>query len=627
MTLRFFPFQTMLVAGMAVAVIPAFALSPDQQGKQITPAQESPYQGSVVEEIVVRVNDQVINKSDYARAQQELENEARQQSWSQQQLLEQKRDLLRSLIDKQLLLSKGKELGITGETETVKRLDEYRKQNHLDSLEALQKTAESQGVSYEDFKQQIKDNVVTSEVIRNEVGRHVYESISSADVRHYYDQHQSEFDKPEQIRLSEILIPTENPDDATQVATAEKKANDVEAKLKAGGDFATVAKTDSGGSTAAQDGDLGDYKRGQLAKVLEDATFSLKPGEYTQPIRTKQGFVILKVTDHTAGGVQPFDAVQAQVQDQLAYSKMEPEMRRYLTRLREEAYLDIKPGYVDSGASANEQKGNLLYSSYVPPSKKKKKVQRTRFRERGRNAGKVAPVTESASAPEVPAGVPTLADVPQNGSQTSAATAPASPTANAPANPAKQTPQVASAKTYTQKPGKKEKIRYGQAPRETLPAAQAKSEDAGANAQPEPTQEAANNIPNGVQAFNPDGTPVGPQDEKPKEKTRFTARAKLPKTKKVKQSDPFAPPTETTDEVATRQTQSTPLGLNGDTLKPRKGPNPAKLGPKRRISDEKKSPQQPADSSQQNVQPATTDSSQAPQSPANSTPATPQPQQ
>ena len=73
----------------------------------------------------------------------------------------QRRDLLRSLIDHQLLLSKGKDLGITGETEVVKRLDEMRKQNHMDSMEDLQKAAEAQGVSFEDFKEQIRENVIT----------------------------------------------------------------------------------------------------------------------------------------------------------------------------------------------------------------------------------------------------------------------------------------------------------------------------------------------------------------------------------------------------------------------------------------------------------------------------------
>ena len=92
----------MLAASMAIAVMPLYSQS-SNLGQQ---ASQSPYPGSVVEEIVARVNDQVISTSDYARAEQELEQEAHQQNWSAQQLDDQKRDLLRSLIDKQLLLSK-----------------------------------------------------------------------------------------------------------------------------------------------------------------------------------------------------------------------------------------------------------------------------------------------------------------------------------------------------------------------------------------------------------------------------------------------------------------------------------------------------------------------------------------
>jgi peptidyl-prolyl cis-trans isomerase SurA len=266
MILRFAPHQfslhcTVLAAGLAIATIPtAFG----QTAKSATPAeQQSPYQGSVVEDIVARVNDQVISRSDYARAEQDLETQAHQQGWTQQQLFEQKRELLRDLIDQQLLLSKGKELDITGETELVKRLDEMRKQNHLDSMEDLQKAAEEQGVSWEDFKASIRNRLITQQVIRDEVGRHV--NISPSEIQKYYNDHTQEFDRPEQVKLSEILIPTANPDDAAQVDAAKNKADDVEAKLKAGGDFADLAKASSGGPTAAQGGDLGDFKRGQLA--------------------------------------------------------------------------------------------------------------------------------------------------------------------------------------------------------------------------------------------------------------------------------------------------------------------------------------------------------------------------
>ncbi|MBV8114167.1 MAG: peptidyl-prolyl cis-trans isomerase [Silvibacterium sp.] len=605
MTLRFLLNRAALAASLAIAFVPT---SYSQSTKPAAPAeQQSPYQGEVVEDIVARVNDQVISRSDYDRAEQDLEAQAKQQQWTQQQLYGAKHDLLRDLIDQQLLLSKGKDLDITGETELVKRLDEMRKQNHLDSMEDLQKAAEAQGVSWEDFKASIRNRIVTQEVIRDQVGRHV--NITPTEVQNYYNQHKQEFDQPEQVRLSEILIPTGNPDDAAQVAAAKNKADDLEAKLKAGSDFAALAKNSSGGPTAADGGDLGQFKRGQLAKVLEDATFGLKPGQYTEPIRTKQGYVILKVTEHNPGGIPPLKDVEPQVEDAVGMAKMNPALRDYLTRLREDAYIDISKGYEDSAASPNEMKP--VYSAYTPPSPKKKHVQRTRFRARGRNATKAAPTqTAAAGAPAAPApppGVPSLADVPQGSATATNADVPAAPApagAPAPGSPAAAAPasaasapapaattQTASAKTM--KPGKKEKIRFGQAPRETLPTAETKTEDAAAGSAAG-TEVATNAGPTSVHTLNPDGTVANPDTEAPKQKTRFQDRAKQPKEKKQNgpKTDAFAPPAATQDETADRQQQSQALGLNGDTSKVKKS-NPAKTGPKRRMSDEKKNGEQP----------------------------------
>ena len=139
------------------------------------------------------------------------------------------------------------------------------------------------------------------------------------------------------------------------------------------------------------------------------------------------------------------------------------------------------------------------------------------------------------------------------------------------------------------KPGKKEKIRFGQAPRETLPTADTKNEDAGANtaAPADAGQVATNTPPSDLATLNPDGSVATPDASKEKKgKTRLAARAREPKSKKSK-VDPFAPPPATTDEVATQKQQSQPLGLNGDTSKLKK-PNPAKTGPKRRMTDDKK---------------------------------------
>jgi peptidyl-prolyl cis-trans isomerase SurA len=605
MNLRVPPLSAVLLAGLALAPVAAVA----QNGANLadTTSQQVPaYSGSVIEDIVARVNDEVISKSDFERAQQQLEQEAQQQSWSQQELMEQRRDLLRSLIDKQLLLSRAKELDINGETDLVKRLDEIRKQNNLDSMEDLQKAVEAQGISYEDFKQQIRDNIITSQVISQEVGPHI--SVTPSEIQSYYDAHRQEFMRPEQVHLNEILISTPDADNAAQVADAEKKADDVESRLKSGGDFATLAKAESGGPTAQQGGDLGDFKAGQLPKVMEDATFSLQPGQYTAPIRTKQGWLILQVTSHEKGGQAPLKEVENQIQEQVGMSKMEPAMRTYLTKLREEAYITVRPGYVDSGASPNEIK--FIQGAYVPPQpKKKKRVERTRFNGRpGR--GRKVDISASASAP-APAGVPTLDQV------NAQKTAPKTVASNAPG---------------TQKPGKKEKIRFGQAPRETLPTGDTRSVDAGATPPPAPQQQVAINQPGLAPAENAAPAPATTADTDTKRtKTRLSDRLKEAKAKQAAQKQQeaankhhkFVPPPEsqTPEELAKEKRENAAYGLQGDTTKPQKKANPAKSGPKRRLTSADQN-KQPAQNGTETPAPATGTTPPA----SGTTPPTPQPQ-
>jgi len=200
---------------------------------------ESPYGGSVVEDIIARVNDEIITKSDYERAESELDQEGQQHGASMQEMAAQRKDLLRNLIDQQLWLSKGKELDITGETGLVKRLDEIRKQYNLDSIEDLEKAAKEQGVSFDDFKANIRNQIITQEVMRQEVGEHI--EMTPGEVERYYEEHKQDYVQPESVRLSEILVSTgpQGTDDPAKVAAAKAKADDLEARLHAGGALVT----------------------------------------------------------------------------------------------------------------------------------------------------------------------------------------------------------------------------------------------------------------------------------------------------------------------------------------------------------------------------------------------------
>ena len=259
---------------------------------------QSPYGGKTVEEIIARVNDQIITSSDYDRAMQELDQEERQHGATMQQISDAHKDLLRNLIDQQLWLSKGKELGITGETELVKRLNEIRKQYNLASLEDLEKAAKEQGVSYEDFKANIRNQIITQEVMREEVGRKIH--VTPGEVQRYYEEHKQEYAQPESVRLSEILVSTRTPEHGRVRihrrwrGQGQGRRHRSEAPRRRR--FRQLARSFSDGTTASEGGDLGNYKRGELNPSIRRKTFPLKTGDYTDPIRTRQGCVILKVT-------------------------------------------------------------------------------------------------------------------------------------------------------------------------------------------------------------------------------------------------------------------------------------------------------------------------------------------
>ena len=339
---------------------------------------------TVIEEIVARVNNQIVTRGDYERSKEQLRQEAQQQDPGNatKVIAEKDKDVLRDLIDQQLLLEKGKDLGLTADTEVIKKLDQMRKEMNLDNMEDLEKAAVAQGVSFEDFKQNMRNQIITQQVIGREISSHM--NITKEEERKFYEDHKEQLAQPEQIRLSEILISTEKKpqdnaasvDEAKVLETAQSKANDVLEQIRKGVDFAEVAKKNSDGPTAAQGGDLGYFRRGMLAKELEDKTFAMKLSDVSDVIRTKQGFVILKVSEHQQAGIPAFNEIEPKVQDAIYMQKLQPALRAYLTKLREDAYIFVKQGYVDTGASPNQTgpvETNTKEANAKELKKKKKK--------------------------------------------------------------------------------------------------------------------------------------------------------------------------------------------------------------------------------------------------------------
>jgi len=336
----------------AIGALAGSALAADNKTAADNKAPDTPNL-TVVDQVVAKVNADIVSQDEIERLQKELASELKQQGAAgttfNHEYESHERDILRNRIDELLLIQKGKELNINVDSDVTKYMANLQRQSGLTDPEKFHEWVRQQsGMSFEDFQSQTRDNMLTREVIGQEVGRHI--NITDKEVEDYYNAHQKDFIRDEKVYLSEILISTEGKD-AAAVAAAEKKAQQLSEEASKGERFSDLARDNSDAATAKDGGVVGAFKKGELQKVFADAVWDLPKGAVTKPIKISTGFEIFKVDDHTKAGLEPLSDARPEIENILYGPKMEPEVRKYLTELRKTAFLQIKPGYTDSGAA------------------------------------------------------------------------------------------------------------------------------------------------------------------------------------------------------------------------------------------------------------------------------------
>ncbi len=337
--------------------------------------------GAIVEEIVARVNNDIITLSDYEKAEASLHDDAQQACQGctddkiNEMVADEKKNLLRDLINQSLLVQRAKDLDITGETDLVKRLDQIRQQNNLPSMDALQQAVESSGISWEDYKQRMLDEILKEKVIQQEVGPTV--KIGNDEVQKYYEAHKSDFVKPEEVDISEIFLSTENktPQD---IDVIKAKAAAIEQRLKQGEDFAALARKFSEDTAASAGGEVGEFQPGMMTPDIQKAVFALKQGDSTDVMPVKNGLEIYHVNQRFEAGLQPLSKVEDEIENQLYQDRLGAAMQKYEAQLRHDSYIRIAAGYTDTAAVA----GNTVIQE-VPfgtdKAKNKKSIPRSQL--------------------------------------------------------------------------------------------------------------------------------------------------------------------------------------------------------------------------------------------------------
>src|SRR5580698_47248 len=311
-------------------------------------------QPQLLEEIVAKVNGEIITRGEVDKRRAAIEAELQQQGLIGRALEDETArraaDGLRDQIDQLLLAQKGKELNINVDADVNRKLAELQSQSKIADPDKFHDYLRDQfGESFEDIRQRMKNQILGQRVIGEEVYRNIV--IPKAEIEKYYNEHKTEFIRQEMVALREILISTGDgsPD---KVAAAEKKAKGlVERARKGEAKFTDLARQNSDASTATADGELGAFKRGDLAKEIDDVVFKNAKGYVTDPIRRPAGFEIYRIEEHYAAGQASMDEVEGEISNRLMEPIVKPKLRDYLTQLRANAFLQIKAGFIDSGAA------------------------------------------------------------------------------------------------------------------------------------------------------------------------------------------------------------------------------------------------------------------------------------
>jgi parvulin-like peptidyl-prolyl isomerase len=306
----------------------------------------------VVDEVIAQVNDDVITLSMLKKETKERVDALKNNGMTEQQAIDEvnkhQAELIATLINERLLLQKGKELDMATEIEAEvnRRMLQIAQEQGITTIEKLYDAMRASGLNPEDVRRTMRTEMMKQAVLQQEVDRRVYLSFTNDELKKYFDANPDKFRKPETVKLSEIYLSTTGKDEAAVKA----RAVELVTQLRAGGDFGAIAATNSereknGKRTAPEDkGNVGEFDVPQLRDDLLAAVKDLKAGGITDPIRTNEGFQIIRVDARIPPGAAAVYN-ENRVREALLMERQPKEREHYLQTLRNEAFIKVTDSY------------------------------------------------------------------------------------------------------------------------------------------------------------------------------------------------------------------------------------------------------------------------------------------
>jgi parvulin-like peptidyl-prolyl isomerase len=296
----------------------------------------------IVDGIAAIVNDEIVTISE-VRETMALELESMRQRYSERALQSQAKELYRrtlmNLVGLRLQLERARKLNLQVNDEDVTyHIEALKKQNQI-SNEQLEQMLQSRGLTLEIYREQVREGLLVAKVVNAEVRSRLI--VLDTELQEVYRQRQERYRVPGELTVSHILFLVSPQASDQEVEQARQKAAEVLQKLRAGGNFAALARQYSDGPSADQAGLLGTFRAGELLPGFEEVAAKLQPGEISDVVRTRVGFHIIRVESRQDGGHQPFEAVREEIKTELLQTKTEQKYQEWLESLRQSAYVKV----------------------------------------------------------------------------------------------------------------------------------------------------------------------------------------------------------------------------------------------------------------------------------------------
>jgi len=305
---------------------------------------KSTVRAELLDRVVAIVNDEIITLSeleDYRKSFYQEKPGEDDWLWKKWNLMEARDQALNSLIEEKLITQEANKVKITIKPKEVENaLESIMRQRGM-TQEQLEEALKSEGMTLEKYKSDIEISLKRTRLISQQLKSEI--RIKEEDLRAYYAQHTADYASQASIRLSQIVLFLSASAAKDEEAAVLSRASDILKKAQEGGDFAELARQYSqDASSAANGGDMGFFKEGELIPPLGDVAFKLGVGEVGGPIRIPEGVLIIKVVDRKAVDPLPFEAVKDKVEQDYYKSEVEKRYRDWMKKLKEKSAIEVK---------------------------------------------------------------------------------------------------------------------------------------------------------------------------------------------------------------------------------------------------------------------------------------------